>query len=67
MSTFRVKNVHVEVGSGQKKRQNCVHVVIECPHQAIKHKVLNLKDDVTQSFGNKCYKDSWFVVFLLQL
>ena len=30
LSTFRVKNVHVEVGGGQKE-QNCVHVVIECP------------------------------------
>ena len=30
LSTFRVKNVHVEIGGGQKG-QNCVHVVIECP------------------------------------
>ena len=31
LSTFRVENVHVEVGGGVKKGQNCVHVVIECP------------------------------------
>ena len=29
LSTFRVNNVHV--GGGQKG-QNCVHVVIKCPH-----------------------------------
>ena len=31
LSTVRVKNVHIEVGCGQKG-QNCVHVVIKCLH-----------------------------------
>ena len=35
LSTFRLKNVYVEVGGGQKG-QNCVHVVIEWPSTIFK-------------------------------
>ena len=36
-STLRFKNVHIEVSTQVvvKKGQNCVHVVIECPHAEV--------------------------------